>query len=276
MTDPMRRVFGVAVVALISTACSSEQPAVVAQHAPPAITASNAIPDATPMATPSLSSTPSPTCPPPWGVCTESTAIGNFDGTGQKEAFSASPIRAGSNAVADWQLEVRLADGRNVSARLSGLIAARAGCPAIDGSYAIVLGAANFAGPSRDLALVEINHGASTRSGIMVGIEGGSLRLATVASGAERCQRVFPFSGSVTHGNGVACGWRNSTPVMWVRQVADYPPRDYAHYDWYQATYAWQGLQLYLLSLEHAVITGEDARFGPSYAVACGSISIRG
>jgi hypothetical protein len=205
-----------------------------------------------------------------------STALGNFSGTGEKEVFSASPIREGSNAIVDWQLEVSLAGGRSVSARLSGLVAARDGCPSIDSPYAIVLGAADFGGPSPDLALVEINHGASTRSGVLVGIEGDRLRVATVASGAERCQRVFPFSGSVTHGNGIACGWRDTTPVLWVSQVADYPPRDYAHYDWYQATYAWQGLQLYLLSLEHAVITSQDPRFGPSYAVACGSISIRG
>src|SRR5205823_7610644 len=44
--------------------------------------------------------------------------------------------------------------------------------------------------------------------------------------------------------------------------------------DWYQATYGWQGLQLYLLSLEHAVITSDDPRFGTSYAVACGSIGM--
>ena len=276
MKGPMGRVFGVAAVALISTACSSGQPAVADPHAPTAITASSTVPDATPMPTPSPSSTPPTACPPPWGVCEASTAIGNFNGTGQKEVFTASPIRAGSNAIEDWQLEVSRADGRTVSARLSRLVAARGGCPAIDGPYAVVLGAANFAGPSRDLAFVEIKHGASTRFGILVGIEGETLGLATVANGAERCQRVFPFSGTVTHGNGLACGWRDYTPVLWVRQVADAPPGDYAHYDWYQATYAWQGLQLYLLSLEHAMITSQDPRFATSYQVACGSISVRG
>ena len=247
----------------------------MAQLAPTAITAATTLPDATPVASPSASATPPTACPPPWGVCTASSATGNFDGRGQ-EVFRASPVPAPSGAIVDWLLEVSLPDGRNVSGRLSGLLAGRGGCPALDGPYAIVRGAANFAGASRDLAFVEINHGSSTGFGILVGIQGEALGLATVASGAERCQRTFPFSGSVTHGNGLACGRRGSAPVLWVRQVADYPPRDYAHYDWYQATYAWQGLQLYLLSLEHAVITSDDSRFGPSYAVACGSVSIRG
>jgi hypothetical protein len=46
------------------------------------------------------------------------------------------------------------------------------------------------------------------------------------------------------------------------------------HYDWYQATYTWTGLQLYVGTLDHAVITNDDARFGPSYAVLCSSINI--
>jgi len=270
----MVRLVAVAAVAVISTACSPGQPAVTDQHAPTAIRASSTVPGATPMPTPGPSSAPPRACPPPWGVCAASQAIGNFDGKGQKEVFSVSPIRAISGAILDWLLEVDLADGRSVSARLSGLVGARGGCPTLDAQYAVALGAANFAGPSRDLAFVEINHGASTRFGMLVGIQAATLRLATVANGAERCQRVFPFSGSVTHGNGLACGWRDSTQVLWVRQVVNHPPSDYGHYDWYQATYGWQGLQLYLLSLEHAVITSDDPRFGTSYAVACGSIGM--
>ena len=188
-----------------------------------------------------------------------------------KEIFSATPVRAASGAIADWRLAVTLADGRSASAPLSGLVAAGGDCPALDGPYAKVLGAGNFAGPSRDLALVEINHGASTRLAILVGLQGSTLQLAMVADGANRCQRVFPFSGSVVHGNGITCGWRDSTQVLWVSQVDS---RDYVHYDWYQATYTWTGLRLYLATLNHAVITSDDPRFGPSYAVLCGSINI--
>ena len=187
----MVRLVAVAAVAVISTACSPGQPAVADQHGPTAIRASATLPDAAPVAPPTPSSAPPTACPPPWGVCAASQANGNFDGKGQKEVFSVSPIRATSGAILDWLLEVDLADGRSVSARLSGLVGARGGCPTLDAQYAVALGAANFAGPSRDLAFVEINHGASTRFGMLVGIQAATLRLATVANGgmcpAARC-----------------------------------------------------------------------------------------
>jgi len=40
-----------------------------------------------------------------------------------------------------------------------------------------------------------------------------------VTNGADRCQRVFPRSGSVTHGNGLGCGRVGSSPVLLARQV---------------------------------------------------------
>ena len=52
----------------------------MAQLAPTAITAATTLPDATPVASPSASATPPTACPPPWGVCTASSATGNFDG----------------------------------------------------------------------------------------------------------------------------------------------------------------------------------------------------
>jgi len=107
----------------------------------------------------------------------------------------------------------------------------------------------------------------------LLGVQNGNLQVAMVANGANRCQRVFPWSGSVTHGNGLGCGTVGSSPVLLVRQVEDHPP-DYAHYDWYQATYNWQGLKPSLLSHDHAVITQNDSRFEPSYAVTCGSVRI--
>ena len=129
--------------------------------------------------------------------------------------------------------------------------------------------------PPHDLALVEIDNGASTVFGILVGVQHGNLQVAMVTNGADRCQRVFPRSGSVTHGNGLGCGRVGSSPVLLVRQVQDLPT-DYARYDWYQATYKWQGLQLSLLALDHAVITQNDSRFEPSYAVTCGIVRIPG
>lgn len=194
-----------------------------------------------------------------------------------KEVITASPVADASGKTVDWILQISLPGGRQISARLSGLTAARGGCPSLDNvQYARVLGAADFAGPANDLALVEVSQGASTQFAILVGLTNGSLQLVTVADGAERCQRIFPFNGSVTHGNGLACGWIDSTPVLWVRQVADHPPTDYSNYDWYEATYSWQGLQLHLLSLEHAVLTSSDSRFAPSYRVLCGSINLPG
>lgn len=267
----MARLIGILAVALMCAACGAIQPAASSGRSPTATATSTASPSATPTPTPSPSSTSVPDCAPPWRVCTASSAIGNFEGNGQKETFSATPIRAASGAIADWRLAVSLADGRSVSAPLSGLVAASGDCPALDGPYAKVLGAGNFAGPSRDLALVEIKHGASTRFAILVSLEGSTIQLAMVADGANRCQRVFPFSGSVVHGNGLTCGWRDSTQVLWVSQV---DTKDYVHYDWYRATYTWTGLQLYLASLEHSVIMHDDPRFGPSYAVLCSSINI--
>jgi hypothetical protein len=212
-------------------------------------------------------------CPPAWTSCGNTSAIGNFDGSGRKDVMTASAITDQMGKTADWQLQVDLGSGKSVSARLSALVAAQGGCPALFVDYARILGAADFAGPANDLALVEVGHGASTQQTILVGLQDGSLRLVTVADGAERCQRVFPINGSVTHGNGLACGWRDTTAVLWVRQVADHPP-DYVDYDWYEATYSWQGLQLHLLSLDHALITSSDPRYAASYRVSCGSINL--
>lgn len=227
----------------------------------------------TPFPFPLTSALPSG-CPPASTSCTDTSAIGNFDGSGEKEVMTASAITDQTGTTVDWQLQVGLGSGKSVSSRLSSLVAAQRGCPALAGvQYARLLGAANFAGPTGDLALVEVGRGASTQQTILVGLQDGSLRLATVTDGAERCQRVFPINGSVTHGNGLACGWRDTTAVLWIRQVADNPP-DYLDYDWYEATYSWQGLQLHLLSLDHAVITSSDPRYAASYRVTCGSINL--
>ncbi len=230
----------------------------------------SAVPSMSPTSAPSA--TPSP-CPPPANYCATTTAIGNFDDSGPSEVFSASAIRDESGGSAYWLLQVTAPNGHIVSARLDSLLAAHDGCPTEVPDYAMVKGAAKFAGPPHDLALVDIRRGASTESGILVGIQNGNLQVAMVTNGANRCQRIFPRSGSVTHGNGLACGTVRSGPVLLVRQVEDHPP-DYAHYDWYQATYEWQGLQLSLLSLDHAVITQNDSRFQPSYSVTCGSLRI--
>ena len=228
-----------------------------------------------PVPSPSLFVGPSPSGCLPLPSCPETTAIGNFEGTGQKQNFVAAPVNDKGGATVDWLLEIRGPTGTSHSASLSSLVAARGGCPALgDIQYARVLGAADFGGPSPDLALVEVGRGASTQSAVLVGVEGDGLRVVTVVSGAERCQRVFPFNGSVTHGNGLACGWRDNTPVLWVREVSSRPPTDYAHYDWYEATYAWQGLNLTLLSLDHAIITSKDQRFQPAYGVTCGGINL--
>lgn len=236
-------------------------------------TASQSTPTRSGLTRPSPSETPAQNCPPPWSVCTSTSAIGNFEGTGQKEVLTAAPLASQSGGIADWSLSVGTAAGA-VSARLSSLVAGQGGCPGLtDIGYAKVLGAADFAGPTRDLGLVEVSHGASTRFAVLVGLEAGKLQLIAVASGAEKCQRLFPFGGSVTHGNGLACGWSDNTPVLWVSQVSDNPP-DYTDYDWYQATYTWQGLKLYLQTLDHAVITSTDVRFAPSYSALCGSIDI--
>jgi len=233
--------------------------------------ASGSSPAPSTSATPAPSATPS-ACPRLWPNCTDSTATGNFDASGQNEVFSASVIRDQSGG-AYWLLQVTAPNGHIVSARLDSLLAAHDGCPAEVPDYAMVKGAAKFAGPPHDLALVQIRKGASTEFGILVGVQNGNLQVAMVTNGANRCQRVFPWSGSVTHGNGLGCGTVGSRPVLLVRQVEDHPP-DYVHYDWYQATYKWQGLQLSLLSLDHAVITQNDSRFEPSYAVTCGSVRI--
>jgi hypothetical protein len=202
------------------------------------------------------------------------SAIGNYDGTAEKETFTAVPVTDKSGKTVDWTLLVNGPTGPVHSATLSSLVGPRAGCPALDNiEYARVLGSGNLGPPTRDFALVEVARGASTQFAIMVAVDHDGLGLVTVTSGAERCQRVFPFNGSVTHGNGFTCGWSDNVPVLWVLQV-DVLPSDSTHYDWYRATYAWQGLNLSLQSLDHAVITNGDDRFGPAYQARCSSFTL--
>lgn len=278
-----------ALLLLVTTACEgskvslqSTNPVVAQTSASVPQPSALASPSDAPTVTPTPSSSPSaaPTSPATaclsvWEICTTSTVTGNFDGRSGQEVFTASPIWRGDSIV-DWNLDVALPAGGHVSAHLNNLTAAQGSCPALQRDrvgYAVVRGAANFTGAARELAVVQISNGASTVFGILVGIQNRRPQLVTVANGAERCQRIFPFGGSVTHGNGLACGRSNAAPVLWVRQVNSHPP-DYDHFDWYQATYAWQGLQLYLLSLDHAVITITDPRFGPAYIVNCGHINL--
>lgn len=184
------------------------------------------------------------------------------------------PVTDKSGKTVDWTLSVNGSTGSRHSASLGSLVAARGGCPALDNiQYARVLGSGNLGPPTRDFALVEVGHGASTQFAVMVAVDGDGLGLVTVTNGAERCQRIFPFNGSVTHGNGFACGWSDNTPVLWVLQ-ADALPSDPTRYDWYRATYSWQGLNLSLLSLDHEVISSADDRLGPAYQARCSSFTL--
>lgn len=254
---------GVSVGARLTSSRNGSPPPLAGSPSPPPVASTSPSASSTQFAVPPLSGCVAPAC-----------AIGNFDGTGQKETFTASPVTDGSGKTVDWLLQINGPAGTTHSGKLSSLVAARGGCPALtDIQYATVVGAADFGGPSQDLAMVEVSHGASTRFAVLVGASGDGLGLVTVGNGAERCQRVFPFSGSVTHGNGLACGWRDTTLVLYVRQ-ATRTPSDSTLYDWYEAIYTWQGLNLSLQSVGHAVITSADDRLQPAYRVVCGSINL--
>jgi hypothetical protein len=220
----------------------------------------------------------SPGCPPPWNICTTTSATGTFDGAGVNEVFGASPVwSADGSAIRDWLLGISLpGKGITASAYLSALTAAHGPCPALPTDYvgyAAVRGAADFTGTGRELALVEVSHGASTKSAILVGVVNGSLALATVANGAQRCQRIFYFGGSVTHGNGLGCGQGSAGRVLLERQVSVQSSSSSA-YNWSQATYTWQGLQLNQTSQQTAVIPISDPRYQLSYSVVCSPINI--
>jgi len=209
---------------------------------------------ATPAAIPSAAATP---------LIRVSTARGNFDGAGGDEAASVS-----GNDQLGWTISFVLHEGHELDGRLEGFFS---GCHSAQGGLYLphILGVGDFTAGGRDEVLVQVWHGASTGDAAIFGVDRGSITAATVVDGANVCQRVFPFNGSVTHGNGLACTSVAGAPGLQVLQATDNPPTDYDTYEWYRANYQWRGLDLHLVTLEHAVLRTGDPRLQAAWEVHC-------
>jgi hypothetical protein len=189
--------------------------------------------------------------PPPTPV----VLFGNFDGAGADESVGVSGASRDT-----WSVDFNLHAGR-VSAPLPSFFQGCYAFPNTDEQlpyeFPHVVGVAEFRGDGVDEALVEIYHGASTGFAAIFGIVDGTIRAATAIDGANACQRIFPFNGSVTHGDGFACANVDGAARFNVLQALSRWP-DYHTWDWYRADYQWRQMDLHLASVEHQVFTLSD------------------
>lgn len=192
------------------------------------------------------------------------TARGNFDGAGADEVVSIS-----GHDLQGWTISFDLLGGRELNARLEGFLD---GCHSVAGGaldQPHILGVGDFTAGGRDEVLVQVWHGASTGFAVIFGIYRESITAATVVDGANACQRVFPFGGAVTHGNGVACTSVAGAPGLQVLQASYNPLLDHDNYEWYRTDYVWRGLDLYLVTVEQAAIRAGDSRLKTAWEVHC-------
>jgi len=163
-----------------------------------------------------------------------SRGLADIDGDGGADTVVLWGVRNSNNDHwfdPTWHLEIELSSG----SRVPSLIL----LPRAPTYPVLIVAEGDIGGDGREEVFIQFDHGASTRSWLMLAWGHGALRLVTL----DGTTMGFGVSGSVTHGSGFECRTADDKTHLITTLAIGLPDRSY-FYPWTETDYQLVGTEV--------------------------------